>query len=605
MLYPVNSQYRVLLDLGGIWNFELGTVEGFGSDVIQRPIAGGVQMAVPASFNDVGALNSIRNHVGWVRYEREFIVPRLISDERIVLRFGSVTHFGRIFINGVFVGEHIGGFTPFEFEINSYVQIGVNRLSVLVNNIVDDSTLPVGTVITSVDSNGVSSVKNNPNFDFFNYAGIHRPVKIYTTPKTFISDVEVVTTIDGNRGVVDVNVEIANQDESRSYEVRGLLFDEDHTVVAQAVFSDQSFRFEVDDVHLWEPMNAYLYSLELNLFEGGEQIDSYSVDIGVRTVEVRDSKFLINGKPFYFKGFGKHEDFAVHGRGFDEALNLLDVNLMKWLGANSFRTAHYPYSEEMMLLADRQGIVVIDEVPAVGLHLNFAAALFGAKEHKNTWENIKTFENHQNVITELIERDKNHPSVVMWSIANEPASEESGAYEYFEPLVALAKELDPSKRPVTIVTHQWATPGVCEVAPLIDVIALNRYYGWYVDSGDLSAASEHLLDEITKWQELFPEKPIVFTEYGADTVAGLHDVDPVMFTEEYQSLFLQTYHQVFDKCSSVVGEQVWNFADFNTTQGVLRVQGNKKGVFTRDRKPKAAAHELRARWQNVPNYFYK
>ncbi len=447
--------------------------------------------------------------------------------------------------------------------------------------------------------------KNSPNFDFFNYAGIHRPVKIYTTPKSYISDIEVVTSVSKSNGIVDLRFRLATESSSSSIETTCRILDQSGQLVAECCSSDDHVMLTIPNVQLWEPKAAYLYRLEVELANDGTCVDQYAMDFGVRTIEVRDAKFLISGKPFYFKGFGKHEDSAVHGRGFDEALNLLDFNLMKWLGANSFRTAHYPYSEELMMLADREGVVVIDETPAVGLHLNFAAALFGAKEHRNTWEHIRTFDNHKRVIEELIDRDKNHPSVVMWSIANEPASEEKGAHDYFAPLVQLAKDLDPQHRPVTIVTHQWATPGICEVSELIDVIALNRYYGWYVDSGDLETAGEHLFEELSKWQELYPQKPIIITEYGADTVAGLHDVDPVMFTEEFQRLFLRTYHQVFDKCSSVVGEQVWNFADFNTSQGVLRVQGNKKGVFTRDRKPKAAAHELRARWQTLPNYFYK
>ncbi|MDN8847931.1 glycoside hydrolase family 2 TIM barrel-domain containing protein, partial [Staphylococcus aureus] len=125
--------------------------------------------------------------------------------------------------------------------------------------------------------------------------------------------------------------------------------------------------------HLWKPLNAYLYHLEVSLIDDGELIDTYAERFGIRSVEVAKDKFLINGEPFYFKGFGKHEDSYYHGRGMNEVANVLDFNLMKWIGANSFRTSHYPYSEEMMRLADEQGIVVIDETTAVGVHLNFNA----------------------------------------------------------------------------------------------------------------------------------------------------------------------------------------------------------------------------------------
>src|SRR5262252_731773 len=131
-----------------------------------------------------------------------------------------------------------------------------------------------------------------------------------------------------------------------------------------------------------------------------------------------------------------------------------------------------------MRLADREGFVVIEEVEGVGLHVNFMTLLSGGgKSHKN-WEELGTKGHHEQVIRELIARDKNHPSVVMWSIANEPASEEEGAYEYFQPLVQLARDLDPHRRPVTIVTQMMATPDTDKVSDLVDVLALNRYYGW-------------------------------------------------------------------------------------------------------------------------------
>ncbi len=125
---------------------------------------------------------------------------------------------------------------------------------------------------------------------------------------------------------------------------------------------------------------------------------------------------------------------------------------------------------------------------------------------------------------------------------------------------------------------------------------INRYYGWYVDTGDLTAAERHLEAELTAWAEAH-DKPILVTEYGADTMAGLHDVLGAPWSEEYQVALLDMTHRVFDRVDAVQGEHIWNFADFATAPGVIRVDGNKKGVFTRERRPKAAAHLLRARWR--------
>ncbi|OKL37631.1 beta-glucuronidase [Domibacillus mangrovi] len=595
MLYPIITDTRSIIDLNGIWNFKLDTGNGLDEKWYEHALTDTMNMAVPSSYNDIGVTAEIRNHVGWVWYEREFTVPSIFSSERIVLRFGSATHKAKVYVNGELVVEHSGGFMPFEADLKGHLQNGKNRLTVAVDNILNETTLPVGKYVER-DVPGVGKViRNQPNFDFFNYAGLHRPVKIYTTPNTYVQDVTVIPNIDG---AVQYKIDIAGE-----ADVKVSAVDEEGIIVAEA--SGAEGTIQIPDVKLWKPMNAYLYTFKIELTKDGSTVDVYEQPVGVRSVEVKDSQFLINNKPFYFKGFGKHEDTAVHGRGFDEAVNVMDFELMKWIGANSFRTAHYPYSEEIMRLADREGIVVIDETPAVGVHLNFAATLLGASEKRNTWEHIGTHKQHRQIIQELVARDKNHPCVVMWSVANEPASEEEGAREYFEPLVQLTRECDPQKRPVTIVTHLWSTPETCKIAEIVDVLALNRYYGWYVESGEWDIVKAQLREEFDGWLKRCPGKPIMFTEYGADTVAGLHDVAPVMFTEEFQVEYYRVNHEVFDEYKEFVGEQVWNFADFATSQGILRVQGNKKGIFTRDRKPKASAHELRQRWTKIPDFGYK
>lgn len=599
MLYPIITETRQVIDLNGIWNFKLDKGVGFDEKWQENALQDSIRMAVPSSYNDLVEDSSVRDHIGWVWYEREFIISKNMLDERLVLRFGSATHHAKVYINGKLLVEHKGGFTPFEGELNEFVTIGKNRVTVAVDNVLDESTLPVGIVQEIKLPDGSTKIKNPVNFDFFNYAGIHRPVKIYTTPRTYIKDVTVITDFENDLGKVDYEVEVSGE-----ASVAISVIDENNNIVAKGIGAKG--KVEIENVKLWEPMNAYLYNLKIDLIdENNEIIDTYEQPFGVRTVKVEDGKFLINNKPFYFKGFGKHEDSHIHGRGFDEALNVKDFNLMKWIGANSFRTAHYPYSEEIMRLADREGIVVIDETPAVGVHLNFMATMMAGAEKRDTWKEIQTFEHHKDIIRELVARDKNHPCIVMWSVANEPASDEKGAYEYFKPLVELTRELDPQKRPVTVVTYLMSTPDRCQIAELLDVLCLNRYYGWYSQGGDLEEAKMYLNAELEGWNKRCPNKPIMFTEYGADTVCGMRDTTSVMFTEEYQVEYLEANHEVVDKFPNFIGEQVWNFADFATSQGIIRVQGNKKGVFTRERKPKMAAHYLRNRWHNIPDFGYK
>lgn len=602
MLYPIMTETRSLYDLGGVWNFKLDDGSGWDESWQASKLTDTIPMAVPSAYNDLGVSPEIRNHVGWVWYERELSLPRNVMNERLVLRFGSATHKAKVFINGSLVMEHAGGFLPFEGVINDYIRPGTNRLTVAVHNVVDYTTLPVGLYTETEGPDGKLKVKNQPNFDFFNFAGLQRPVRIYSTPQTFVQDVTVVTDYKEEQGEERQGIVRYSVDISGEADMRVTVLDEVGEIVCSG--TEPSGVLDIPSVRLWQPLNAYLYTLRIELLQSGQLIDVYELPFGVRTVTVKDGQFLINGEPFYFKGYGRHEDTPFHGRGLDEAANIMDFNLMKWSGANSFRTAHYPYAEEVMRLADREGFVVINETPAVGLDLNFLV-MFSGGSKKDTWAEVQTFEHHRQVIRELIQRDKNHACVVMWNVANEPASYEDGAYEYFKPLIEQLREEDPQHRPVTLVTHIEASPANDRISELIDVLAFNRYYGWYVDGGDLESAKVKLRMELEAWSQRCPGKPMMMTEYGTDTVAGLHDVEPIMFTEEYQVAFYRANHEVFDEFSEFVGEQVWNFADFATSQGIIRVQGNKKGIFTRDRKPKAAAHELRRRWTAIPDFGYK
>ncbi|MGO1387542.1 MAG: beta-glucuronidase [Staphylococcus equorum] len=596
MLYPVINKYRSIIDLNGIWDFK---IEGVDDQIdVTRPLDTDLVIAVPGSYNDQGVTSDIRNHVGNVWYERTFTIPNVLRNKRVVLRFGSATHKATVYIDGKEVTSHQGGFLPFEVDFDSEFGSGQHRLTVCVNNILDETTLPVGEYSETINNDGKIIKKNSPNFDFFNYAGLHRPVKIYTTPKVFIEDIEIVPEVLENSAKVQYKVTTNEAVPTIVVKLR----DEKDNIVAET--SGAEGIIEVDNPHLWQPLNAYLYHLEVTLLDNDQVIDTYAERFGIRSVEVREGQFLINGEPFYFKGFGKHEDAYYSGRGMNEVTNVLDFNLMKWIGANSFRTSHYPYSEEMMRLADEQGIVIIDETTAVGVHLNFSAILSGTTT-RDTFKEIGTKEAHEAVIKDLIERDKNYACVVMWSVANEPASTEKGAKAYFEPLVNLARACDPQQRPVTIVTILTSQPDTCEVQDLVDVLCLNRYYGWYTQSGDLEAAKEALRTELDGWSEKQPGKPIMFTEYGADTIAGMHAINDELFTEEYQIRYYEANHEVIDNYPQFIGEQTWNFADFETSSGIIRVQGNKKGIFTRERRPKAVAHYFKKRWDNIPDFGYK
>lgn len=600
MLYPRINQIRSIIDLSGMWNFKLGD-EKEPKEYLEK-LEDMEVIAVPASYNDQKDVKEYRNHYGWAYYQKEIVIPLCFKEQRRVLRFDAVTHNAKVYINDKLVMKHKGGFLPFEVDITDLIPVGsTTNICIAVDNCVNYSTLPVGNeeniAFFGSDNPGIPSVEaakrwqkkqNIPNFDFFNYAGINRPVRIYTTPSSYIEDIILVPDIDGVNGIVKYEIKTGGIlcDKEVSVEI----IDAEGKCVGSSI--GKGGTIVISNANFWWPWPGipYLYQAVVTYGE-----DIYKETFGIRTITVEGNAFLINGKPFYFKGFSKHEDSAFHGRGLDLCLNVKDINLIHWMNANSFRTSHYPYAEEMYELCDREGIVVIDETPAVGI---------GGGEQINPYETFSVKEHHRDVICDLIARDKNHPCVVMWSLGNEPDTEHfpQSAYDYWHSLYQLAHKLDPQDRPVTLVCCQNNYEKDI-ITRTMDVICINRYYGWYNLSGDLEAASYGLNIELDFWEEI--GKPVMITEYGADTVAGLHNCVPEMFSEEFQVEFYKMYSEVFDKRKFFIGEQVWNFADFATLQGCMRPDGNRKGIFTRDRRPKLIAHYFRKRWEDIPNFDYK
>lgn len=583
-LKPIETATRECKSLNGLWRF-IPDAEDL-KEPWSRTLPGEMECPVPASYNDIFLHPSLRNHVGKVWYQRELRIPRGWDGERIFVRVEAATHEGSVYIGDKLVTEHIGGYTPFDADITHLVKGGDHvRLTIGVNNILTHHTIPPGETST----NDVGEKVQKYWHDFFNYAGLARSVKLCSEPMTRVQDISVKTDVEGITGIVHYEIKTTGSTKQTLVD----LLDSEGRVVASSSTLSGSLR--VKDVKLWQPGKAYLYDLRVRLL-GSKLVDEYTLPVGIRTVRVSGMQFFINDKPFYFTGFGKHEDSAIKGKGHDDAYMVHDFELMKWTGANSFRTSHYPYAEDVLEYADRHGWVVIDETAAVGLNLRIGAGIFG-KAPTSTFgpdfADDKTREAHAQGIRELVHRDRNHPSVVMWCIANEPDSSDKGALDYFKPLVKLTRELDD--RPVTFTNAGLAKPNEDVIAHLFDVICINRYYGWYEDTGNLKLAEKHLEDELSEWQQKFG-RPLIITEYGADTESGLHSVPGYPWSEEYQSEYYEMYHRVFDRIEAVVGEQVWNFADFNTTPGIVRVDGNKKGVFTRSRRPKMAAHTLRKRW---------
>lgn len=589
MLYPIQNAVRNKLDLSGIWDFKIdpngmGEQEGWYNGLVDaRPIA------VPGSWNE--QLEDLYNYLGPAWYVTRTYVPSGWQGQRIFIRVGSANYIATVYINGVKVGSHEGGHLPFAFEITEHLRWGVeNTIAIRVENELKPTRVPSGN-LSSPFSMMARSLPTT--FDFFPFAGIHRPVVLYSVPSTYIADITVVTDIEGTTGKVKVSARLNN-----AVDTQGTLRLDGGP---QPIFADLYFvagvattEISVPQARFWSDKDPYLYHLTLTAED-----DCYSLPIGIRTITVRDGQILLNGQPVKLNGFGRHEDFIASGKGLNLPLLIKDYHLMRWTGANAYRTAHYPYSEEEMQLADREGFLIIDETPAVSLQFD---------TEENMAERLRMCLQQ---LDELIARDKNHPCVVMWCVANEPVpqnihmagmgtiqtssdSTETSGKQFLETLLNHARQRDPT-RPVTLATMIGSPASWVEQC---DVICMNRYWGWYVLGGQLDKARAGLAQELdATWEQW--RRPIIMTEFGADTLTGMHGLPSVMWTEEYQAEVIRMHLEVASERAFIAGMQVWNFADFASVQSLMRVGGlNLKGVFTRTRQPKMAAHVLREFWVN-------
>lgn len=554
-------------------------------------------MAVPASINDIVTDKRIADYAGKVLFETEFSLPQE-KDKIYRLRIGSASHKCEIYLNGAKIGDGINGHLPIDLPLENLKD--ENRLSVIIDNRLDFHTLPMGmlkegNVFREATANAGFFIMDEPekhpkykqviNHDFYNFTGIHRDVIVYGINKCAFSDITVKTVVGGDYNKISVKLDFFNDDLKLDDIKIKISRNEKAVVEKELKISDLQnceTALNIENPELWSPESPVLYKLTVE-----SSTDKYSLMFGIRKVSYDEKGLYLNNKPVYLKGFGMHEDFFISGKGINSAVNVRNFELLKWINANSFRTSHYPYAEEIYDLADRYGILVIDEVPAVGVN-HWPDYTFGEGRADE-----KTLALHKELLSLLWERDKNHPSVIMISVANEAATYEDKARDYFKEVVAHTRTL--TDLPVTSPEEtKFNEDNKC--ADLFDFISLNRYYGWYDEIGNIGAIEPLYKADLGQYYEKF-RKPIIITEFGADTVEGIHSLYSIAFSEEYQCEYLTECCRVFDNMPYVVGEHVWNFADFKTKEGTLRVRGNRKGVFTKEREPKAAAFLLKKRWE--------
>jgi beta-glucuronidase len=588
MLYPQTNRYRTVLDLSGIWKFKVDPNAVGEQEKWFERLESPIEIAVPGSWNEQLEELGLLHYVGAAWYGSTVCIPTEFSGRRIWLRVGSADNASKVWVNGQCAGEYNNGFLPFELDVTHLVKPGEDAaVVILVDSSLTYETIPQGVRTQDYTDEKRLREETYPpaRFDFSPFGGIHRPVHLFATPQSCIQDIKVETQIlPGKKGLLAVRAKVLEGD---GLKLTCRIGDVDAQSGAVTTVNKGEAKSElwIDNCQLWSPAYPHLYNLVVDLVGPNGVKDSYALKVGVREIKIAGDTLLLNGEPVYLKGFGKHEDFAVTGKGLVLPVVVKDFLLMKWINANSFRTSHYPYAEEILAMADRQGFLVIDEVPAVSLDMRHV--------------NEQSRANHKEFIRKLFDRDSNHPSVIMWALGNEPNLVGDEGYcngsgkEYWKDVFAYARSLD-STRPMIVPNCQRA--GTCDpVFEFSDIIAINRYYGWYEYPGRLEYAV-HVLEEEMDLLHSKYRKPVMVTEFGADTVPGLHSTSDQLFTEQYQEKLLEMYIKLIRSKSYTIGEHVWNFADFRTPQHFRRVFLNMKGVFTRSRQPKLAAFKLKSLW---------
>jgi beta-glucuronidase len=491
-------------------------------------------------------------------YQRYFTYEKK-PRTRTFLYFGAANYLARVWLNGEKLGEHVGGFTPFDFEVTDRIRDGENSVVVEVDN--------------TRRADGVPGIHT----DWWNYGGLTRGVKLIEVPATFVENYKLQLA-PGRSDAVEGWVQLQGGKEGA--EVSLEIHDADLLVSAQKARADASgrasFLFPVK-LDLWSPDHAKLYQVSISA-EGDQLTDQ----IGFRTVETRGTQILLNGKPIFLRGISIHEEAPFRGgRAFSEED---DRTLLVWakdLGCNFVRLAHYPHNEDMIRLADRMGIMVWEEIP-VYWELDF--------------QNPAIVENAKAQLDAAIRRDQNRAAIIFWSIANEtPIHPARNAV--LKSLSESARSLD-STRLISAASDKWQRMDGDTMAlndPLgeyLDVIGLNQYIGWY---GDYKAEDA---DRI-RWTFAYP-KPVIVTEFGGGAQYGLDGDSATRFTEEYQANLYQHQLRMLSRMPQLAGMTPWILMDFRSPRRTLPgIQDyyNRKGLISDRGQRKQAFYVLQMFYQ--------
>ncbi len=535
------------------WGFFQNAKPQRPEDLIEYDFDKSPTMQIPGDWNTQD--ERLFFYEGTVWFKTSFqAVP--MKDYTTLLYFGAVNYDCHVYVNTKHVGHHIGGFTPFNYDISDLLREGEN------------------TVIVKVDNKRHAEDVPTQIFDWWNYGGITRNVKLVKVTKTYLEDYSLqLQKADAKAKTRQIDFSAKLNKAEAGHNVTVFI---PELKLRQQLVTDAegrvsgSLKVNAKKLSLWSPENPKLYQVEISLDNA-----SYADNIGFRTIETRDKQILLNGKPIFLKGISIHNEKPNGGgraNSAEDARTLL--SWAKELGCNFVRLAHYPHHEEMVREAEKMGILVWSEIP---VYWTIA------------WKNTNTFENARQQLTDMISRDHNRANVIIWSIANEtPHSAERD--DFLGRLATYARTLDNTR----LISMAMEVTGASNYVnrlndnmnKYVDVVSFNQYIGWYRDVNDAPKM---------RW-EIPYNKPVIISEFGGGAKYGYHGEKNQRWTEEFQENLYRENLAMIDKIEGLAGTTPWILKDFRSPRRVLTgIQDyyNMKGVVSDKGEKKKAFYVLK------------
>ncbi len=581
----LQAQIRTDILINENWNFTYGYQIGHGNL--------GTRIDLPHTWNDMDVLESkMPYYRGPGIYEKQLFLSERHRNQRLFLKFEGVNTIADVFVNGIHVGEHRGGYTAFTFEITRFVQWSdTNEIRVLVNNAFQSDVMPL-------------------TGDFNIYGGIYRPVHLIITDLCCITSLDYGASgvyitprlKDNSQAEILITTKINNADaDHQQFSLRTSILDASGKLVAAAhdrikinpgTTLEKSQHLRLNPVRLWNGrQDPYLYQAQVELIKDDQILDHVKQSFGVRSFRVDPNQgFFLNGQYLDLRGVCRHQDRFGKGAALLDEDQAEDMKLILELGANAIRLAHYPHAQRFVDLCDQYGLVAWAEIPWVGPGgFNGTGYIASESFHANARQQL----------IELIRQNYNHPSICFWGLFNELLEQGDNPHDLIAELNRLAKQEDPTRLTTS------ATFRNLKINHITDLIAWNRYYGWYVNSPEY----------IGVWADglhrQYPDRCIGLSEYGAGASIKHHEEDlkqpnmnhSMWHPEAWQAHFHEIHWRELSKRPFIWCKFIWNMFDFGAAH---RREGdrygiNDKGLVTFDRKiKKDAFYFYKANWSTEP-----